>query len=249
MSDAYFLNGLDDPNLWIALGVILVGGIMRGFAGFGSAMLFAPVFAVMTSPAHMVPLVVALELPIGLVLAWESRRAADYRFIIPMAIAAMAAMPVGIWLLVSVDSRAMTIAISIIILLFVAILVTGWRYRGPRPMPLTLGIGAASGVMMATSSVGGPPVLLYMLASEQPAATIRANIVVYFALTIFVLIAMVFTASPTALGALIDAAVLLPAMLLGVWIGMRLAGRANDQFYRWICYAFITAAAVIGLVG
>ena len=39
------------------------------------------------------------------------------------------------------------------------------------------------------------------------------------------------------------------ATLFGVWVGSRMAGRANDQLYRMICYAFIVAAAIIGLVG
>ena len=253
MPDAFILNGLlNDPadlTFWFATCVVFIGGVMRGFAGFGSAMLFAPIFAVLTNSAHMVPLVCTLEVPMGLILAWESRRQADYGFVIPMALAAIVAMPLGIWLLLSVDSRSLTVGISIAILIFVALLISGWRYHGPRPLPLTLGIGAASGAMMATSSIGGPPVLLYMLASKQPAATIRANVVVYFMLTIFVLIAFVFSASDTALGAVIDACVLMPAMLVGVWLGMRMAGRAGEGVYRWISYAFITCAAVIGLVG
>ena len=92
----------------------------------------------------------------GLILAWESRRQADYGFVIPMALAAIVAMPLGIWLLLSVDSRSLTIGISIAILIFVGVLISGWRYHGPRPLPLTLGIGMASGAMMATSSIGGP---------------------------------------------------------------------------------------------
>ena len=51
-------------------------------------------------------------------------------------------------------------------------------------------------------------------------------------LTIFVLIAFVFSASDTALGAVIDAGVLMPAMLVGVWLAcMRMAGRASDGLY------------------
>jgi uncharacterized membrane protein YfcA len=253
MTDAFILNGLlndpADPVFWIAVAVVFLGGGMRGFAGFGSAMLFAPVFAVMASPAHMVPLVVTLEFPIGVMLFMETRRQADWKFVVPMAIAAIIAMPLGIWLLVSVDQRALTIGISVAILLFVGLLMTGWRYRGPRPLPLTFGIGAASGAMMATSSVGGPPILLYMLAADHPAATIRANVVSYFFVTLFVLMAMVFWASPTALGAVIDGLVLCPATLIGVWLGSRMAGRANDQIYRMICYGFIVVAAVIGLAG
>lgn len=247
MFGSHLLADFPGTVLWIAAGVIFVAGLMRGFAGFGSAMLIAPIFAALMTPAHMVPLLVALELPLGVLLFLQTRRQTDWGLVVPMAVAAAIGMPLGIWLLVSVDPRIMTIAISVIVLLFVGVLIAGWRYRGPRPLPLTAGIGGASGAMMATSGVGGPPVLLYMLAAQHPAATIRANIIAYFMLTSFVLIGMVMAASPTAVGAVIDAGILFPAMLLGAWLGMRLAGRASDRIYRAIAYSFLVAAALFGL--
>ena len=36
-----------ETGLWTALGVTLIAGLMRGFAGFGSAMLMAPIFAIL----------------------------------------------------------------------------------------------------------------------------------------------------------------------------------------------------------
>ena len=50
----------DGPGLWTAIGVTLVAGLMRGFAGFGSAMLMAPIFAILFGPADMVVTVVAV---------------------------------------------------------------------------------------------------------------------------------------------------------------------------------------------
>jgi uncharacterized membrane protein YfcA len=242
---------LADPGgilIWAAL-TAFVAGLMRGFAGFGSAMLMAPVFAVLMSPAHMVPIVVSLELPMGAMLFLGARRQVEWSFVAPLSGIAILAMPLGIWLLVSADTNFLTKAISTVVLVFVGVLALGWRYRGPRPLPLTLAIGALSGAMMATSSVGGPPVLLYMLAAEHPAAKIRANIVGYFFLTTIFLLTFVLAASPTAVAAVIDALVLLPVILLGSWIGSRLAGKAADQLYRRIAYVFLTAAAVFGLVG
>jgi len=241
---------LADPGgilIWAAL-IAIVAGLMRGFAGFGSAMLMAPTFAVLMGPTHMVPLVVCLELPMGAMLFLGSRREVEWHFVGPMAAIAVLAMPFGVWFLFSADTDLLTKAISVVVLVFVAVLVAGWRYRGPRPLPLTLGIGALSGAMMASSSVGGPPILLYMLAAEHPAARIRANIVAYFLLTTIVLLAMVLAAAPTGLAAVVDAAVLLPIVLLGSWIGSRLAGKAPDRVYRQIAYVILTAAAIFGLV-
>ena len=42
---------------------------------------------------------------------------------------------------------------------------------------------------------------------------------------------------------------MLPAMLLGTWLGARFAGRASDQVYRMIAYVFLAAAALFGLLG
>jgi len=242
---------LADPGgilIWATL-TAFAAGLMRGFAGFGSAMLMAPIFSVLMSPAHMVPIVVSLELPMGAMLFVGSRKDVDWSFVAPLSAIAVLAMPLGIWLLVSADTDFMTKAISTIVLAFVGVLALGWRYRGPRPMPLTLGIGAVSGAMMATSSVGGPPVLLYMLAAEHPTQKIRANIVGYFFLTAIFLLALVLAASPTTGAAVVDAMVLLPVILLGSWIGSRLAGKAADQLYRRIAYVFLTGAAIFGLVG
>jgi len=226
-----------------------VAGLMRGYAGFGSATLMAPIFAVLLGPVHMVPMVAAIELPMSVMPFLGSRKDVEWKFVAPLSAIAMAAMPVGLWLLVSLDAAAITRAVSVIVLLFVTVLIAGWRYQGPRPLALTLSIGGISGTMMATTSVGGPPVLLYMLAAAMPAATIRANIVAYYLLTGFILVTMVMLASPTALAAVIDAMVLLPVILASSWIGSRLAGKAADQTYRWIAYIFLAAAGIIGLVG
>ena len=38
---------------------------MRGFAGFGSAMLMAPIFAVLFGPTEMIAIVVTIELAVA----------------------------------------------------------------------------------------------------------------------------------------------------------------------------------------
>ena len=55
------------------------------------------------------------------------------------------------------------------------LLLSGWRYMGPRPAVATAGVGMLSGVLMAVSSVGNPPVMLYLLSGGDTAATNRAN--------------------------------------------------------------------------
>ena len=77
---ATFFEGI---NLWAALAVTFVAGLMRGFAGFGSAMLMAPIFAMLFGSADMVVTVVAIELVVSFQLFPEAPRHANWQRLTP----------------------------------------------------------------------------------------------------------------------------------------------------------------------
>jgi uncharacterized membrane protein YfcA len=238
-----------DTGLWIALGVTLVSGLMRGFAGFGSAMLMAPIFAILFGAAEMVVTIVAIELIVSLQLFPQVRRHADWKTLTPMSIAACVAMPLGVWALASVDKGTIVTAVSAIIVAFVAVMWSGWRYRGGRSTAAAVTVGAVSGAMMATTSVGGPPVLLYLLSGNDPPAVNRANIVTYYFLTQFLLIVIVLASGVAGWAALVRAVILVPMMVLGAWAGGRLFhGLASERLYRNVALAILFATGLFGLL-
>jgi uncharacterized protein len=174
----------------IAVAATLIAGLMRGFAGFGSAMFMAPIFAVIFGSAEMVVTVVAMELGVSGQLFPAVRSTTQWRIIAPMSAAACLFLPLGLWLLLGIDRAIITKAVSIIVLGFVAIMLSGWHYRGEKgPVGASI-VGALSGTMMATTSVGGPPVLLYLRSGRDPPEIGRANIIAYYFLTHIVLIAL-----------------------------------------------------------
>ena len=239
-------NGI---SFWAAVAVTLVAGLMRGFAGFGSAMLMAPIFAILFGSADMVMTIVAIEMVVSLQLFPQVRRDADWQLLTPMSIAACAAMPLGVWLLASIDKTAIITAVSAVIVAFVVLMWTGWRYSGPRSPIATITVGAISGAMMATTSVGGPPVLLYLLSGNDPPRVNRANIVTYYFLTQFLLIVIVMASGVAGVSALIRAAILFPIMLLGAWIGGRaFHGMGSENLYRQIALSILFATGMFGLL-
>ena len=245
----YILSLFADVGLWTAIGVTLVSGLMRGFAGFGSAMLMAPIFAILFGSGEMVVTVVAIELIVSLQLFPQVRHHADWQTLRPMSIAACAAMPLGVWALASVDKGTIVTAVSAIIVAFVAMMWTGWRWRGRRSTAASAAVGAVSGMMMATTSVGGPPVLLYLLSGNDPPAVNRANIVTYYFLTQFLLIAIVLATGVAGWDALLRAAVLFPVMILGAWLGGRLFhGLASERLYRNAALTILLATGLFGLL-
>jgi len=246
---AYVQHLFAGTGLWTAIGVTLLAGLMRGFSGFGSAMLMAPIFAILFGSAEMVVTVVTIELVVSLQLFPQVRHHAEWKTLAPMGIAACIAMPAGVWLLASVDKGTIVTAVSAIIVGFVVLMWTGWRYRGQRSPAASALVGALSGAMMATTSVGGPPVLLYLLSGNDSPRVNRANIVTYYFLTQFLLIVIVLATGVAGWDAIARAVVLFPIMLLGAWMGGRLFhGLASERLYRNVALGILFATGTFGLL-
>ncbi len=235
-------------GFWLPAAVVLVAGLMRGFAGFGSAMLMAPIFAILFGPTGMIATVVAIELAVSLQLFPQARRACDWRIIGPMSVVACLAMPFGIWLLASVDKNLIVKGVSAIIVAFVAVLASGLRWKGRRSVAGGAFVGAISGMMMSVTSVGGPPVLMYLLAGNDPPARHRANIITYYMATQIPLIAIMFWSGVAGWDSVARGIVLLPLMLLGSWIGARLFQPENERLYRNVALVILFCAGAFGLL-
>ena len=235
-------------NFLIALAVATVAGTMRGFAGFGSGMLMAPIFAILFGPVETVAIIILMESVVTVQMMPGVRREIDWRFVAPMGLAAMLLMPLGSWLLVTIDAETVSRTMAAIVVGFVVILWTGWRYEGAKPLPVTLAIGGLSGVMMAGTSLGNPPVLIYMLSSRDSAARNRANMTAYFAVTLGALIAIMAIEGLLSVASFVRTAALLPIYMFTTWLGGRAFGRSGEAVYRHVTLAFLFAVGLYGLV-
>lgn len=236
------------PELLAALGVAAAAGLMRGFAGVGSGMLMAPVFAILFGPVQTVAVIVLMEIVVTGQLLPGVRREIDWKVIAPMGAAAACLMPVGSWLLVSLDPDLIARGIALVVVAFSVLLMAGWRHEGEKKLWVTLGVGGLSGVLMASTSLGNPPVMAYLLSSRDAAATNRANFTGYFAVTLVALIAMMAAAGLIDGRALLTAVALLPVFMAGAWIGSRLFRRSSEALYRRVALGLLLCVGLYGLL-
>jgi uncharacterized membrane protein YfcA len=175
-------------ELLLAAALALVGGVIRGFTGFGTPLFLAPTYAVLFGPVGTVPLLILQEIGPTLLTIREALPHTDRREVRDLLLGCIPAMPVGVVLLGILDPELVKDVMSFITLAFVAALWTGWRYRGPRTLPVRVGVGALSGLGNGLAGIGGPPLVLYHVSGDKNAAAIRGNIIVYFtAVTVVIL--------------------------------------------------------------
>ncbi|MDH3581043.1 MAG: sulfite exporter TauE/SafE family protein [Hyphomicrobiales bacterium] len=234
--------------LLIAIAIASAAGLMRGFAGVGSGMLMAPFFVKLFGPIDTIAIIIMMELVVTAQLLPTVWREIDWRVIAPMGGLAALSMPLGSWLLVSLDPKQIATGIAALVMLFAAVLMTGWRYEGPKPLWATLGVGSVSGVLMALTSLGNPPVMLYLLSSRDPAATNRANFTGYFAITLIALIAMMTLSGLIGWNAVTMLAALLPVFMIFAWIGSRLFRQSSELIYRRVALGILFCAGLYNLI-
>lgn len=232
----------------VLLVAALCGGLVRGFTGFGFAMIFMPIASSVVPPSLALVLIFLIDCPFALVLGPLAARRSDIRAVSTLLLAASLMLPVGLWLLVTLDPRLMRWIICGLILATLGLLMSGWRYRGRPGLPLTLGVGGVSGLFSGMASLGGMPLALFWLSSQtKTPQAIRADMQTYFGLSTLVSMGMLAFKGLLNMPALIIAAVLMPIYGLAMALGARGFHLASEATFRRIAYVIILLAALLGL--
>lgn len=235
------------PGLWPLAAVTLVAGVVYGFAGFGSALIFMPLATAVVAPEAAVLAMAMFGLSSVVTVLPRAWAQADLRRVAPMLAAALLALPAGTWALARLDVGLIRWAISAVVAATLAALVAGWRYRGaPHPGAL-VAVGAAAGALGGATGLTGPAVILFNLAGSDGAARMRANTLVFLTLLGAALLPGLGARGLVTPAALWLGALLVPLYMAGSRAGQALFDPVREALYRRVAYAVILAALVAGL--
>jgi uncharacterized protein len=248
LSDLAHALGLTAPDLPMLLIAALLGGLVRGFTGFGFAMVFVPLATMVVGPVKAIALVWSIDAPFALPLAARAARKAQWSEVLPLLIGATALLPAGVWLLTRLDPVLMRWIIGFLIFTAVSTLASGWRYHGRPGLGLSFGVGGLSGLAAGLASIGGMPVALFWLGSQRnDAAQTRHNFIAYLALSTLPSGVVFAWNGVLTLAVFREALILLVPYGIGLLLGTRGFHRASEATFRRIAYAVIAAAAIISL--
>ncbi len=234
-------------QIWAAAFATAIAGLMRGYAGFGTALLLSPVFSTLWGPLAGVPVMLLMELLVSVQLLPKAMGHADRRTILPLGLAACIATPLGAWVLLTTDAEVLRRSIGLLVLCFGFALISGWRYRGTRPTGLNVSVGLISGLMKGATGMSGPPVILYLLAGTEEARQHRASLILFFAMIAIVSLVAPIIAGLVGPVVLAKVVLLLPVLLAFVPIGARSFHILPVVWYKRFALIFLTGAGGFAL--
>jgi uncharacterized membrane protein YfcA len=214
---------------------VLIGaaaGVIRGITGFGGAMVMAPPLVLLLGPWLAVPVVLLLESVVAAPQVVQTRRLVRWRVMAPMIAAVCLTVPLGGYVLVTADPLWIRRATALVVIVFSLLLLRGWRYAGSQRLTTGLGLGAVAGAMLGATGIGGPPVILYLLAGPDRIEVTRANLTLFVAASCLAGLVMLFARGVLDAEAAWTGLALAPGYYGGLIVGTRLFLRFNDTRFR-----------------
>ena len=242
LSAALATDGLE----WL-LAAAFAAGAVRGFAGFGTAMVFLPAAGQVLSPVWALIALVVMDafgpLP-NLRRARRDGRPGDLGWLLGGMVAAL---PLGLMVLYVAPAEAFRYAVSGIALAVPVLIWAGLRLRGAPGPRLLLGTGVASGVLGGVAGLPGPPVILLYMASGDPVRIVRANNMLFLFAFTLVLLAVLGMQGRLAAPAVVVGLLLALPNVLGNIAGAAIFRPERARVYRAAGYGLIILSALGGL--
>ncbi len=224
-----------------------LAGLVRGFAGFGTAMIFMPIVVGIRSPEHALVLMFLISFPSQIPFILPALRRCNWREVLPLASGAAVMLPLGVALILSLPPTIIRVTISLLVLGFTITMAIGWRYTKRPSAPQTVAIGGVAGLAGGFAGLYGPAIVLFWLGGQNTSASVRANLFAFFGAVSLVEVAT-FTANDMITRPLLcDALWLIPLHLASMWLGARTFRFASEQTFRRVALLLCTIAALSGL--
>ncbi|MCT4555660.1 MAG: sulfite exporter TauE/SafE family protein [Pelagimonas sp.] len=231
---------------WIVLAAFL-GGMVRGFTGFGTALVYLPVAAQFLDPFIAIITLTIMDVvgPVPLVpRAW---REAARRDLVRLCLAMALSLPLGLWVLSLVAPELFRYTVSFLALGMLVVLASGLRWKGAVRGRMVAAIGAVSGFLGGIAGLPGPPVILFYMARPLPVQVIRATILLFLLIFDLVLLGYLGLWGRLDLFAVgLGLALIVPNMAGGL-LGGRLFDPAREWLYRGAAYIIIAVSGLSGL--
>ena len=233
--------------LALSSAAIFLAAIVRGFSGFGFSLLAITAISLILPVSQIVPSIFLLEIAASLNLIPGIWREIHWRSLTWLMVGYVIGLPAGAYVLIYAPEAPTQIVLGIFVVGTAVLMLRGFRLEETPGTRASAATGVASGVLNGAFGIGGPPVVLFYFSTPGAAAIGRASIIFFFLFTDLLGVGYFATQGIVTMQSFVQAALWLPALLVGVWIGAHGFRRMNEQVFRCWVLVILMALALLGI--
>lgn len=236
------------PSTAAALAFALLGAaFVRGYSGFGFSAIFIAFAALLTNPLPLIPVVFLCEIVMTAFQAGGMRGHIAWRRVSWLLMGALLAVPFSVSVMLSLGADTARIAISSVIMVMALVLLSGWTLQRQIGARGHGAVGVLSGLCNA-AGIGGLPVAAFLSAQPMPPARFRASMIVYLTGLDLITLPLLWWGGLVTWDTVWAAALALPLLGLGVWLGGRQFLAASPATFRRFAVVLLLVLSGLGLL-
>jgi FimV-like protein len=225
---------------------VIAAGFVRGFAGFAGPATISLLLAQLFAPAQLLPKIMLLEIYAYPMLLRNVRRDAHWRLSVPMAVATISLIPLGVHIMQTTDAVTLKRMIGFGCLSAIAISMSGFQFKRMPPWWLNLLVALVLGLLLSSTFLA-LPIMTYFFLLPLPAAACRATVISFSVLITPFLAGWIFYRGIVTFDDVLVIAVAGILYFSMIYLGSKAFERANDMNYRRIVQWLLLILAVSAL--
>lgn len=236
---------MDGMTLAFFLVAAFFGGLTSGVSGFAMGLVVSGVRLHIITPGQNALLIVLCGLVTQGSGIWRVRHSINWRTVLPYIVGGALGVPAGTALLTLVDQGTLRLTMGVLLIAYSL-------YSLLRPalkvthagIPADVGVGVANGLIGGLTGLGGIAITIWCQlrceAKDVQRATFQPVMFATFVMSAITLaVAGTYTVETMKLYALA-----LPALVIGIWCGIRLYGKLDDAAFRRVILILLLASGL-----
>jgi uncharacterized protein len=214
--------------------IITLASITMAVSGFGFALVAVPLLAVVVGAETAVVADAVIGIGLVVLVSMRNRHGVVRRTVVVSSIAALAAMPAGLLVLVTLDDRALTATIGAVVVAITVALAFGLRLPASDVTDAIAGL--VSGALATSTGTNGPPLVIALHGKEYAPEQFRATLAAIFLTQSIAGVALFAAAGRITSEVGRVSLVGYPAVVAGLLAGERIAARIDARRSAGSCW-------------
>lgn len=246
MIDTLFVILDEGVFAYLVLGAVLAG-LVRGFSGFGTAMVFIPIAGQVLSPVATLIVLLVMDLIGPLPNIPRAIRDGKLPDLLRLITGALIGAPIGVYFLNLMSADTFSFLGAVFSLCLLLLLIYGVRYKGTLNQGLIFFTGTIGGLSGGAFGIPGPPVIMLYMASSLPVSVIRANNTLFLILIDILLFLIFWLKGMLIFNFIIVGLIIAIPYLVFCVVGAKLFNPSREKLYRIAAYTIIFFSAISAL--
>jgi uncharacterized membrane protein YfcA len=240
---------LSGPVLAGAIAITVLAASCQSLTGFGFALVMVPLLSLIWDVKSAVVMSTTLGTIMLVPLLLEVRRHVSVGIAGRLLLGSLVGIPLGVVVLDRIDPEALKVLVGAVVIIASLLLYFAPQVRWPDAGGSTaVVVGAISGMLRGSTSMGGPPSVIYLLGVERHMETFRGTLLAFFLPASVITVVVLAAAGKVTPEILRTSAIGLPALVAGLFLGGWVRSWMPESVFRAVVLGVLIATSIAVIV-